>query len=318
MESQSSPRTAVLMGGESEEREISLQSGENIAKALRESGVEVETYDWHPRKMRDFLNAGFERVFIALHGGSGEDGTVQAMLDLAGIPYTGVDARSASICMDKHLSKILVGAQTDVLVPEYLCISVPEARTRLAQHAPDRWEDSDFLSFPMMVKPARNGSSVGVSLVESPEQRDEAVRAACLSDDDSVLFEQYVHGYELTVAMLNGKALGVCQIIPKTKFYDYDAKYLRNDTEYLTPSGLGGDFDALVCRQAEDVACALGCTRGVVRIDFLADAALNPYFLEVNTVPGMTSHSLVPKIASHAGYTFPDLCRLILDMARQG
>lgn len=307
--------TVVLLGGESEEREVSLASGENIVRALSSEGIEVDTWDWHPRTLSTFLSMGYERVFIALHGGSGEDGTVQGMLDLAGIPYTGVGMRTAAICMDKHLSKILVSAQTDILVPEFRKLSVQEAKHRLSQGDPERWSEMGALRYPMVVKPSRNGSSVGVSIVEAPEALDEAVRRACVQEDDDILFEQYIEGHELTVAVLNGKALGVCEICPKTKFYDYDAKYNRNDTEYLTPSSLGESFDALVCRQAEEAAQALDCRHGIVRIDFLADRALNPYFLEVNTVPGMTAHSLVPKIAAWRGIPFGALCRMILEMA---
>ncbi len=308
-------KTVVLLGGESEEREISIQSGTCIANALHSIGIEVDTFDWHPSKMGEFLSKGYERVFIALHGGSGENGTVQAMLDLAGIPYTGVGMRPASICMDKQLSKTIVAAH-GVPVPRCITIPAKDALKKL-ESAKHDWSDIiSQLSIPMIIKPARNGSSVGVTLVEEASQIDEAVRSACLAEDEIVMFEQYIAGYELTVAMLNGKALGVCQIIPKNKFYDYDAKYNRSDTEYLTPSALGSEFDEKLCRHAENAAQALDCVSGVVRIDFLADKSLNPYFLEVNSVPGMTSHSLVPKIAANAGYDFPTLCKMILEMAK--
>lgn len=309
-------RTVVLMGGESSEREVSLQSGENILHALAEAGIEAEGYDWHPSKLNDFLSHDYERVFIALHGGSGENGAVQALLDMLGVPYTGVRMLPAALCMDKLLTKKIVGSQTDVLVPECRAIRVPEAQRLIALDAPDRWQEAEILSFPMVVKPARNGSSVGVSIVESCDELDDAVSAAALDERDYVLFEQYIEGHELTVAMLNGKALGVCKIVPKKKFYDYEAKYLRDDTEYLVPSGLGDAFDRMLMAQAEEVAEVLECQHGVVRIDFLADHALNPYFLEVNTVPGMTAHSLVPKIAAHAGIDFPSLCKVILEMAQ--
>ena len=309
------PKTVVLLGGESEEREISLQSGGCITEALRSIGIEVETFDWHPSKVREFLACGYERVFIALHGGSGENGTVQAMLDLAGIPYTGIGMRTASICMDKNISKVIISGKSDVPVPTCLTMPALEAKKQLDSGSFDRDRYVKALGLPLIVKPARNGSSVGVTLVEDEAMLEDAVRAACLSDDEIVMFEQYISGYELTVAMLNGKALGVCQIIPKNKFYDYDAKYNRSDTEYLTPSSLGAEFDAKLCTYAEHAAEALECTSGVVRIDFLADRNLRPYFLEVNTVPGMTSHSLVPKIAKHAGIEFPELCRMILEMA---
>ena len=302
-------KTVVLLGGESEEREVSLNSGGCIAEALRGEGVEVETYDWLPERLEDFLSRRYGRVYIALHGGSGEDGRVQAMLELAGIPYTGVRPRAAANGMDKHLSKIIVGASTDVPVPEVVIVPAGEALERISSGRADRWSEIvSKLGIPLIVKPARNGSSVGVTLVNDASELDDAVKRACVSADELVMFEQYIKGYELTVAVLNGRALGVCQIIPKNAFYDWDAKYNRNDTEYLTPSSLGAAFDARLCEMAEKVARALECTDGVVRADFLADASLKPYFLEINTVPGMTSHSLVPKIARQAGMTFGALC----------
>lgn len=309
-------KTVVLLGGESEEREISIQSGTCIANALKSIGIEVDTFDWHPSKMREFLDKGYERVFIALHGGSGENGTVQAMLDLAGIPYTGIGMRPASICMDKQISKTIVTAN-GVPVPKCISMNAEEALENV--HDSGDGINAKFegilneIGLPIIVKPARNGSSVGVTLVEDRKDFLKAVKNAYFKND-IIMFEQYIKGYELTVAMLNGKALGVCQIIPKNKFYDYDAKYNRSDTEYLTPSALGAEFDKKLCHYAEMAASALDCVSGVVRIDFLADKDLNPYFLEVNSVPGMTSHSLVPKIAANAGYDFPTLCKMILDM----
>ena len=310
------PRTVVLMGGESEEREISLLSGKNILDALHQAGIEAESFDWHPDKMSEFLKAGYGRVFIALHGGSGENGMVQAMLELAGIPFTGVRMRPAAICMDKSVSKTIVSG-TEVNTPAGVLKSVAEICALRENHGLEACYDDIVkkVGLPMVIKPARNGSSVGVSIVDNREDIDKAVLSASLSPDEIVMFEQYICGYELTVAMLNGKALGVCQIVPKTRFYDYEAKYNRNDTEYLVPSSLGEAFDKKLCHDAEIAARALDCTSGVVRIDFLADKSLKPYFLEVNTVPGMTSHSLVPKIAAHAGYDFPTLCRMILEMA---
>ena len=308
--------TVVLLGGESEEREISFMSGNNIAEALRSVGIETDTFDWHPSKMQEFLALGYKRVFIALHGGSGENGTVQAMLTLAGIPFTGVRMLPAAICMDKTIAKTLVD-KAGVPVPGGTTLPVKTINEmRKNGTAAQEWRKiAETVGLPLVVKPARNGSSVGVTIVDTVEQMDDAIRAASLSDDEIVMFEQYISGHELTVATLNGKALGVCQIIPKTRFYDYEAKYNRDDTEYLTPSALGADFDRKLCNYAEQVVRALDCTSGVVRVDFLADRDLNGYFLEVNTVPGMTAHSLVPKIAAKAGYDFSTLCRMILDMA---
>ncbi len=310
-------KTAVLLGGESAEREVSLNSGRCIAEALRGEGVDVEAYDWLPERMQDFLSRGYSRVYIALHGGSGENGTVQAMLELAGIPYTGVRPRAAANGMDKNLSKIIVRGSTDVPVPEVAIVPATEVAARMSESSESRWTDIVAkIGLPMIIKPARNGSSVGVSLVHKVSEIDAAVAAACIEDDEIVMFEKYIKGYELTVAVLNGKALGVCQIIPKNAFYDWDAKYNRDDTEYLTPSSLGAAFDEKLCTMAEKVASALECTQGVVRADFLADKDLNAYFLEINTVPGMTSHSLVPKIAAHAGISFGELCVRVLSEAK--
>lgn len=306
----------VLYGGESEEREVSLHSGENVAQALRKAGIETDLYDWNPAKMREFLALGYKKVFIALHGGTGENGMVQAMLEMAAIPFTGVRMRTAAICIDKLASKTIVSGLTNVNVPAGKSLAVSQLDDRWNMPENERWRDVEAIGYPLIVKPSRNGSSVGVTWVERYEEIDDAVRAAAIAPDEIILFEQCICGHELTVAMLNGKALGVCRIIPKTKFYDYEAKYNRDDTQYLTPSGLGADFDGDLCKKAEEVARALDCCDGAVRIDFLANDNLDPYFLEVNTVPGMTSHSLVPKIANQAGIEFHQLCKMIVDMAK--
>lgn len=307
---------AILYGGESEEREVSLYSGENVAQALRQVGIEADLYDWNPKKLRDFLALDYKKVFIALHGGTGENGMLQAALEMAAIPFTGVRMRAAALCMDKLASKTLVSKLTDVRVLEGVNLPVSKLDERWQISDDTRWRDIESIGYPLIVKPSRNGSSVGVSWVDDYSEIDDAVRDAALAPDETILFEPCVADHELTVAVLNGKALGVCRIIPKTKFYDYEAKYNRDDTEYLTPSGLGDAFDDDLCRKAEQIALALDCQCGVVRIDFLANRQLEPYFLEVNTVPGMTSHSLVPKIAKQAGIDFPSLCKMIVDMAK--
>jgi len=310
-------KLVVLLGGESEEREVSLRSGKAIAKALRQLGHELDEFDWHPNRLMDFLSHGYEKVFIALHGGSGENGSVQSLLDLAGIPYTGCRMRPAAITMDKHLTKVIVRAKTCVPVPECRAIPVPKALERVSQNIGGRWNDIiDAIGLPLVAKPASNGSSIGVSLVFEEAALDEAVKKAAVCLEDHIMFEQYIGAYELTVALLDGKAMGVCQIIPHNAFYDYEAKYIRNDTQYLTPSSLGEDFDRKLCEMAETVAEALSCTDGIVRIDFLADADKKAYFLEVNTVPGMTEKSLVPMIARQAGFSFESLCAMILATAR--
>lgn len=307
---------AVLCGGESEEREVSLNSGKNVVQALAQAGIDADLYDWHPAKMGDFLALGYKKVFIALHGGTGENGMVQAMLEMAGIPFTGARMRAAALCMDKLIAKTIISGLTDIKVPAGKAVAVSELAQRMNMPAEARWRDIEALGYPLIAKPARNGSSVGVTWVERYEEIDDAARAAALSPDEIILFEQCIRGHELTVAVLNGKALGVCRIIPKTKFYDYEAKYNRDDTQYLTPSGLGSDFDGELLKKAEAAARALDCLNGVARVDFLATERLEPYFLEVNTVPGMTSHSLVPKIAAQSGIDFPRLCKMIADMAR--
>lgn len=305
-------KALVLYGGESEEREVSLRSGAACAKALAQAGIEVELFDWRPERLRELLALDIERVFIALHGGSGENGDLQACLKIAGIPYTGCHTRAMANAMDKRISKVIVRQLTELNVPEEHCIDVADAREILKNADPNRWNDVVAkLGLPMVVKPARNGSSVGVSIVKTVDAIGAAVDMACLNDAGLVMFEQYIKGYELTVAVLNGRALGVCQIIVSGEFYDYEAKYMRNDTQYLTPSSLGEDFDRELCLQAEIAAKALECSDGSVRVDFLVDKNLKPYFLEINTVPGMTEKSLVPKIAAKAGISFPQLCKRI-------
>lgn len=302
----------VLYGGESGEREVSLRSGVACAKALLEAGIDVELFDWKPERVRELLALDIQRAFIALHGGSGEDGSLQACLKIAGISYTGCHTRAMANAMDKHISKVIIRQSTDLRVPEAFAFDVGTAREMLAKSSAGVWDEIvETLGLPFIVKPARSGSSLGVSIVKTVDAIDAAVHLACIDDADLVMFEAYIKGPELTVAVLNGKAIGVCQIVVTGEFYDYEAKYMRNDTQYLTPSRLGDDFDQALCIQAEAAAKALECVDGCVRVDFLVDRDLKAYFLEINTVPGMTEKSLVPKIAEKHGISFPQLCKRI-------
>lgn len=300
-------KVCVLLGGNSSEREVSLRSGAAMLKALQAKGVDVEAFDYSGHNLGDLRELGYEKVMIALHGGAGENGAIQGFLEVCGIAYTGSGVLASALCMDKLRSKAMVRGLVNL--PKDVVLSREEAQSRLAQGDDFASIGADF-GYPLVVKPSEDGSSVGVSLVHKVEELAPAI-AAALKGVGTVMVEEYIAGHELTVAVINGRALGVCEIIPKNEFYDYEAKYVRNDTQYLVPSTLGGECEAIMCKQAEVLYAAFGC-RGVARVDFLANREKVPYFLELNTVPGMTEKSLVPKIARAAGLSFEDLCLMIL------
>ncbi|MFA5623996.1 MAG: D-alanine--D-alanine ligase [Bradymonadales bacterium] len=301
-------KVCVLLGGNSSEREVSLRSGAVILKALRARGVDAESFDYHGNNLWELRERGYEKVLIALHGGAGENGAIQGFLEVSAIPYTGSGVLASALCMDKQRSKEL--ARAYARVPKDIVLSRDEAQERLA--ANDSFaKEGAALAYPLVVKPSQDGSSVGVSIVQAAQDLAAAVSLA-LEGKGAVMLEEYVGGYELTVAVLHGRALGVCEIVPKHGFYDYEAKYIRNDTQYLVPSTLGADIERIMCEQAEALYAAFGC-KGVARVDFLANSKKELYFLELNTVPGMTEKSLVPKIAQAAGIGFEELCLAMLE-----
>lgn len=298
-------KVAVLFGGTSAEREVSLKSGSAVLAALKSRGVDAHAYDPAERPLHLLKEEGYQRAFVILHGRGGEDGTVQGELELLGIPYTGSGVMASALGMDKWRTK-LVWRGADLPVPEYA----------LLDDASDLAAVERQLGLPLFVKPANEGSSVGISKVKAPGELAKAYKDAT-QHDKLVLAERFLGGGEYTVAILGDRPLPVIRIVPATEFYDYEAKYFRDDTRYLCPCGLPADQEARMQALALRAFQVLGC-RGWGRVDVLVDSDGTPYLLEINTAPGMTDHSLVPMAARAAGIDFPDLCVKVLEMAHVG
>ncbi|MCM2307295.1 MAG: D-alanine--D-alanine ligase [Sulfuritalea sp.] len=298
-------KVAVMMGGKSAEREVSLKSGTAVLAALRSSGVDAHSFDPQDKALEALHAEGFQRVFIALHGRGGEDGTLQGALDLLAIPYTGSGVLASALAMDKWRSK-LVWQASGLPVPDYVVLDA----------ASDFAAVEAQLGLPLFVKPANEGSSIGISKVKQAGGLRAAYELAARYDT-CVIAERYLAGGEFTVGIVNGRALPVIRIVPATEFYDYDAKYLRDDTEYRIPSGLGEQRETEMRDLALRAFAVLG-GRGWGRVDFMLDAAGRIYCLEANTSPGMTDHSLVPMAARAAGIPFPQLVLDLLAEARCG
>lgn len=292
-------RVAVLLGGESGEREISLKSGRAVLEALIRQGVDAHTFDPKSQDIAELEN--YDRAFIALHGKYGEDGTVQRELDAMEVPYTGSGVTASAVGMDKWQTK-LKWAEAGVVTPAFELVHAQSDFTAIEEK----------LGFPIFVKPANEGSSIGISKVKKAGELKAAYELAAKADP-LVIAEACIGGGEYTVGILGQKALPIVRIVPKTEFYDYEAKYIRNDTEYLCPCGLPEVVEAKIQQEALDAFNALGCA-GWGRVDFLMDEAGQHYFLEVNTSPGMTDHSLVPMAAKAAGIDFDTLVLRILQM----
>ncbi len=298
-------KVAVLFGGRSAEREVSLKSGAAVLAALQKSGVDARAFDPAQRDLSELKQEKFDRVFIALHGRFGEDGTVQGALELMGIPYTGSGVMASAIAMDKWRSKLIWQA-AGLPVPEYEALTAPTDWNALADH----------LDLPLFMKPANEGSSVGISKVKSVEDLPVAYAEAA-KYDKVVIAESNVSGGEYTVAILDGRALPVIKIEPANEFYDYEAKYLRDDTRYLCPSGLNAAQEHEMQQLAQQAFALIG-GQGWGRVDFLRDEQGKVYLLEANTSPGMTDHSLVPMAARQAGLSFGQLVLQILEGAHVG
>jgi D-alanine-D-alanine ligase len=293
-------RVAVLLGGDSSEREISLLSGNAVLAALGRRGVEAAAFDPRERSLLELMEQRFDRVWIALHGPGGEDGTVQGALEYIGIPYTGSGVAGSAMGMDKLRTKRLAQA---------VGVASPEA---VELHGPQDFELAlERLRLPLIVKPATQGSSVGMTKVESAEALP-AAYAAATAVDRSVFAEAWIAGREYTVALLQEKALPSIRIETPRGFYDYEAKYFRDDTRYLCPSGLSQPAEQHLRSLALAAFAAVG-GEGWGRADFMMDAAGRALLLEVNTVPGMTSHSLVPMAARAEGIDFDELVWRVLE-----
>jgi D-alanine-D-alanine ligase len=293
-------RVAVLMGGDSSEREVSLLSGNAVLAALGRRGVAAAAFDPRERSLLELAEQRIERVWIALHGPGGEDGTVQGALEYLGVPYTGSGVAGSAIGMDKLRSKRLAQA---------IGVASPAA---VVLRGPQDFELAiERLRLPLIVKPVTQGSSVGMTKVESAEALP-AAYATAAAVDRSVFAEQWIAGREYTVALLQGEALPLILIATPRGFYDYEAKYFRDDTRYLCPSGLSQPAEQHLQSLALAAFEAAG-GEGWGRADFMMDAAGRALLLEVNTVPGMTSHSLVPMAARAAGIDFDELAWRVLE-----
>ena len=298
-------KVAVLMGGSSAEREVSLNSGGAVLSALRRSGVDAYPFDPAVQSLQALVDEGFERAFIALHGRYGEDGTVQGALELLRIPYTGSGVMASALGMDKWRTK-LVWQASGLPIPDYALLDEQSDWAGVAQQ----------LGLPLFVKPANEGSSFGISKVKAVSELPAAYRAAA-KYDPLVLAESFIGGGEYTVAILGDQALPVIKIEPANEFYDYEAKYLRNDTRYLCPSNLSAEQEAVMQQLAKQAFALIG-GQGWGRVDFLMDETGQSYLLEANTSPGMTDHSLVPMAARQAGISFEQLVLRILELAHVG
>jgi D-alanine-D-alanine ligase len=294
---------ALLLGGPSSEREVSLKTGAAIAQALRALGYTIVEIDPTPDVAAQLRAANADVVYNALHGTYAEDGRLQGLLDWMGLPYTGEDARTALVTFDKVLSLSLAAEAGVPVAPGVSWASATIAERTLAELP---------MGLPVVVKPAAEGSSVGVSLVRTSEAFMPALLAAASGRD--VVVEAYISGPELSVGVLDGVSMGTAEIVPDREFYDYEAKYGEAGTQYFVPARIDPGVAHQIERHAERAVAALGC-QGVVRVDFLLGVD-GPVFLEINTLPGMTGASLLPKIAEGVGLSFGALCEAILDRAR--
>lgn len=297
-------RVAVLLGGPGSEREVSLQSGQGVLDALRSRGVDAHAVDGVPALARDIVAGRFDRVFNILHGGDGENGVVQGLLDAFAIPYTGSRVLGSALTMDKIRTKQV-----------WMSLDLPTPRYRRLQPGDDVHAAAREIGLPVIIKPSKEGSSVGISRVFEDADLDAAVELAARYPGE-LLMEQMVEGDELTVAVIEDvdgpHALPSIRIVPKGAWYDYDAKYVSDDTQYLCP-GLDGDDEARIGALAVDAFVTAGCS-GWGRVDVMRDRRTGALLLlEVNTAPGMTSHSLVPKAAAKIGIDYPALCWRVLE-----
>ena len=298
-------KVAVLLGGDSAEREVSLKSGNAVLNALLRQGVDAHAIDPKIDDISQIKALGFDRAFIVLHGRGGEDGTIQGFLETLGIPFTGSDVSSSAIGMDKAKTKQiwqscqLPTASYQIIIKENF---EPSSATDIL----------DKLSGAVMVKPVHEGSSIGMAKAENAGQLIVALEEA-FKFDNKVLLESWITGDEFTVSMLNGKALPAISMKTNNQFYDYQAKYQSTETQYLCPCGLSDNELTELNQLAEEAFETIGCS-GWGRVDFMRDNEKNWFLLEVNTVPGMTETSLVPKAAKQAGISFD---QLVLDILEQ-
>ncbi len=298
-------KVAVLLGGRSAEREVSLKSGSMVLKALKGRGVDAHPFDPAERGLDELAKQKFDRAFIALHGRFGEDGTVQGVLEWLGIAYTGSGVLASALAMDKLRTKRIWQAEK-LPTPPYAVLDKTTDLRAVAKR----------LGVPLMVKPASEGSSIGMSKVKRAAALDEAYALAA-NYDRVVIAEKFVRGTELTVGILGEQVLPIIKLETPREFYDYQAKYIADDTRYIIPSGLTPRKERDIQTLCLKAFRTLGCV-GWGRVDLMLDRAGRPYLLEVNTAPGMTDHSLVPMAARAVGISYEDLCLRILEGAHVG
>ncbi|RQP21538.1 D-alanine--D-alanine ligase [Piscinibacter terrae] len=305
-------KVAVLYGGDSAEREISIMSGTGVLEALKSEGVDAHAFDPAQRDLGDLKREGFQRCFIAMHGRHGEDGSLQGALELLGIPYTGSGVMASAIAMDKVMTKRVWIAE-GLPTPRHVWLSPDDQSRERVIQVPDT------IGLPLIVKPPREGSSIGITKVAGYSQMQDAVKLATQYDPD-VLCEEFIEGEEVTCPVLgegeNARALPVIRIVAPEGSYDYQNKYFTDVVQYLVPSGLPEAEEREIQRIVVQAYKTLGC-RGWARADLMIRKTdRKPYLLEINTSPGMTSHSLVPKSAAAAGMSYPQLCVTLLSQAR--
>ena len=294
-------KVAVLFGGASNEREISIMSGTGVLKALQSKGVDAHAFDPAARDLAALKHEGYARCFIALHGRGGEDGTIQGALQVLGIPYTGSGVMGSAIGMDKWRTKMI-----------WLANGLPTPRYRILDGSEKGDDVARELGLPLIVKPANEGSTLGLTKLTNPARLGAAYELAAKQYNDIALAEQFIDGPEYTAAVLGDTVLPLIRIEAPAGNYDYQNKYFTDDTKYICPCGLPAEpeeaLKALVLKAFQLVGCS-----GWGRVDFMMDKKGNPWLLEVNTVPGMTGHSLVPMAAKVAGMSYEDLCVKILE-----
>lgn len=297
-------KVAVLLGGTSAEREVSLKSGEAVLRGLIAGGIDAHPIDPKDYPLTRLKEDGFTQVFIALHGRGGEDGITQAVLEYLSLPYTGSDVLSSALTMDKLKTK---------LVWQSLGLPITNYQVITKSQSVNAAEIIAKVGLPLIVKPIHEGSSVGMSKVSTEAELAPALERA-FTYDDTVLLETYLTGPEYTVAIVGDEVLPSIRIKPAAIFYDYDAKYLSDKTEYFCPSGLSAEQEQQMAKLAFEAYQAVGCS-GWGRVDIMQDNQGHSYLLEVNTAPGMTDHSLVPMAARQRGWSFSELVCKILSLA---
>ncbi len=299
-------KIGVLLGGMSSEREVSLRSGKAIADGLRKKGYDVVEIDVDSNLPEKLMSAGVQVAFIALHGKYGEDGAIQGLLEIMKIPYTGSGILASSIAMDKILTKRIL-QERGFLSPAFAFFDAEKDKA-------ENFAASFALSFPVIVKPSREGSTIGIVRVQEKKELVPALLEAA-KYDARVLVEEFITGKEVTSGVINGEALPLIEVVPKSGFYDFQSKYTKGATEYILPARLSEKLAREIQETTEEIYRELSC-EGCARADFIIDDQDRFFFLEINTIPGMTETSLIPKAAAHASLSFENLVEKLLDSSR--